>query len=386
MVPTFAARDAVRPPVRLRDGLAFVFAVYVGVRVMVSLTGVLAVGHVAPPSFDPDGARGAGIHNAVDGTNRWDAIRYEAIAATGYDADDASAAFFPGYPLTIRAIGLLTPLGPFGSAILVSNLSYLAALVVLFGLTAREYDVPTAQRATVLLALFPASFFFLVPYSESLFLLLTVLTFWWFRAERRALGASAAVGASIVRSAGVLLVPALLTEALTVHGPRRRRAFAAALIPLLGPVAYGIYWLGRTGDALQPLRAQSSWSRTFQWAPVTTWDAIRLGAQGIADARGIYWTVDLLLTAIVLVSLAVGWRALPRTYLVYSLATILVILSYPLPERPLLSAPRFLIVVFPAFWGLASKVRGRWLVPIAVVFGLGFIVLSSWFMSWGYIF
>ena len=267
MVPTFAASDTVRPPVRLRDGLAFAFAVYVGVRVMVSLTGVLAVGHVAPPSFDPDGAQRVGIHNAVDGTNRWDAVRYEAIAATGYDADDASAAFFPGYPLTIRVIGLLTPLGPFGSAILVSNLSYLVALVVLYGLTAREYDVPTARRATVLLALFPASFFFLVPYSESLFLLLTVLTFWWFRAERRALGATAAVGASVVRSAGVLLVPALLIEALTVHGPRRRRAFAAALIPLLGPVAYGIYWLGRTGDALQPLRAQSSWSRTFQWAP-----------------------------------------------------------------------------------------------------------------------
>ena len=125
---------------------------------------------------------------------------------------------------------------------------------------------------------------------------------------------------------------------------------------------------GSDGRATHCSRCErrSSWSRTFQWAPVTAWDAIRLGAQGIADARGIYWTVDLLLTAIVLVSLAVRWRTLPRTYLVYSLATILVILSYPLPERPLLSAPRFLIVVFPAFWGLATKVRGRWLVPIAV--------------------
>ena len=76
---------------------------------------------------------------------------------------------------------------------------------------------------------------------------------------------------------------------------------------------------------------------------------------------------------------------LPRTYLVYSLATILVILPTPAGTPPAFGTA-FPDRGVPAFWGLASKVRGRWLVPIAVVFGLGFIVLSSWFMNWGYIF
>jgi Gpi18-like mannosyltransferase len=356
------------------------------VRLTVSLTGALTVGTVTPPAFDPDGERATGIHNAVDGTNRWDALRFEEIASFGYRTDDVSAAFFPGYPIAIREVDIASPFGAFGSAILVSNLSYLAALVVLYGLTARELDVPVARRAVVLLASFPTSFFFLAPYSESLFLLLTLLSFWWYRAGRWTIGGLAGAGASIVRSAGVLLVPALVAEALTQHGRSRRRAVTAALLPLLGPLAYGLYWLGRTGEMLQPFRAQGAWFRTFQWAPTTLWNAIRLGGQGIGDARGLYWTIDLLLTAIVLVSLVAGWRAIRTTYLVYVLATIVVVLSYPLPERPLLSAPRFLVVLFPAFWGMATVVRGRWMIPTVAAFGIGFVVLSSWFMNWGYIF
>jgi len=47
---------------------------------------------------------------------------------------------------------------------------------------------------------------------------------------------------------------------------------------------------------------------------------------------------------------------------------------------------RFLVVLFPAFWGMATVVRGRWMIPTVAAFGIGFVVLSSWFMNWGYIF
>ena len=174
---------------RLRDGLVFATVVYVSVRLTLSVTGVLTVGAVTPPAFDSDGGRLPGVHNAVDGTNRWDALRFEEIASFGYATDDASAAFLPGYPLVIRGVDTFSPFGPFGSAIL-------AALVVLYGLTAREFDVPMARRAVVLLASFPTSFFFLAPYSESLFLLLTLLTFWWYRTARWTIGGLAGAGAS----------------------------------------------------------------------------------------------------------------------------------------------------------------------------------------------
>ena len=50
---------------------------------------------------------------------------------------------------------------------------------------------------------------------------------------------------------------------------------------------------------------------------------------------------------------------MPAPYLVYVVASLLVIFSYPLPARPLLSDPRFLIVLFPVFWAMVDLWQGR---------------------------
>ena len=51
-------------------------------------------------------------------------------------------------------------------------------------------------------------------------------------------------------------------------------------------------------------------------------NAVWLGITGITDAHGIYWTADLVLTAAVLVPLALRWRMIPRPYLVYVIASV----------------------------------------------------------------
>ena len=76
----------------------------------------------------------------------------------------------------------------------------------------------------------------------------------------------------------------------------------------------------------------------------------------------------------------------PDAYLVYAGVRILVILSYPLPARPLLSAPRLLLVVFPLFWAMAALFRGRLFVVATATFLLGFVALSAAFMNWGFVF
>lgn len=376
-------------PVRLRDGIRFALVVFIGLRVLVSATAVITVGNVQPPSSAAsqlDVPARPGWHNIVSGTDRWDAGWFERIARDGYDPADASAAFFPGYPVAIRVVTFATPLGQTGAALLASNLAFLGALIVLYALTAREYSVEIARKTVLLLACFPASFFFFAPYSESLFLLLTLLTFWWIRGRRWGAGAAAGFGAALTRSIGVLLVPALVVEAWTLAPGARRRALLAAMTPVLAPIAYSVYWLARSGDPLQPLHAQDAWFRTFQLVPVTLGHALQLGVEGIVDPRGIYWTADLLLTAIVLGPLIARWREMARTYLVYAAVTVLVVLSYPLPERPLLSVPRFLIVVFPAFWAMAALVRPRVFVVAIVTFLVGFVALSAAFMNWGFVF
>jgi hypothetical protein len=375
--------------VRLRDGAKFSFLVFLAARVGLSVLAVLTVSTVHPPSSAGSGVAApatAGWHNAVDGTERWDAGWFERIAQDGYRSDDASAAFFPGYPLAIRGVTTVLPLSDSDAALVVSNIAFLGALIVLFALTTFEFSTDTARRTVLLLVCFPASFFFLSPYSESSFLFASLLTFWWARRGRWGLASAAGFAAALTRSVGVLLVPALLLEAWSVDRRERPRAIVASLVPLLAPAAYAAYWFARAGDALKPFHAQDSWLRSLELPFVTLGNGLWLGISGITDRRGIYWTVDVALTTVVLIALALGWKRIPKPYLVYVLASLVLILSYPLPERPLLSAPRFVAVLFPAFWAMAILVKG-WRFPVALVgFGVGFVLLSVAFMNWGYIF
>jgi hypothetical protein len=381
---------------RFRDGALFCLIVFLAVRILLSAVAVVGV-RDAYPAGGVAGAGGqgteepatSGLHNAVDGTVRWDAYWYLAIAKNGYETSGRDAAFFPAYPLITRAVAEVSPFGAVGSALLVSNIAFLGALVAFHALTRREYSDELARRAVVFLAVFPTAFFFFAPYSESLFLLFTLLTFWWSRQDRWSLAAVAAAGAILTRAAGVLLVPCLLLDAFD---PRTRETgllqrVSASLAPLLALTAYGIWWFERNGDLLTPLHAQDSWMRSLTFPILTLVNATRLGVEGVGDPRGIYWTGDIVLTLCIIIPLVVGWRRLAPPFLAYAALSTLLPLTYPLPARPLLSAPRFVVVIFPAFWAISLLLRGRIQMRVALAASIvGFVVASLAFMNWGYLF
>lgn len=373
----------------LREAVTFAVGVFLCMRVVLSLTAVLTVGTVAPPSDATAGGEVSAVpgwHNALDGTDRWDALWFERIAVEGYDPTDASAAFFPGYPVSIRALLAVTPFAPVTAATIVSDVAFLGALIALYALTSREFDAAKARRTLILLASFPASFFFLAPYSESLYLLASVLALWWARSDRWPRAGAAGLAGALTRSVGLVLVPALAVEAWQRGPAHRGRRLAFAALPAVAVLAIAGYWAIRTGDPLQPLHAQDAWMRTFLPFPMTIGRAIVLGVEGAGDPKGVYWTADLLLTALLLVPLAVRWRSIPRSYVAYAASCALVVLSYPLPARPLLSDPRLLLVVFPCFWAMADIFRGRVFIVAVVAFAVGFVAVSSAFMNWGFVF
>src|SRR5439155_12586065 len=138
------------------------------------------------------------------------------------------------------------------------------------------------------------------------------------------------------RSIGIVLAPALFVEALEQRRagrPLARRA-AAAAATLLGPLAYCTYWLVRSGDFLAPLHAQSVWDRTLDWPWASLWRAIRLGFVYPGAPSSGYWTIDVLVTGAVLVPVVLGARTMRPAFLAYALASLLIPLSYPFPDRP----------------------------------------------------
>ena len=77
-------------------------------------------------------------------------------------------AFFPLFPLTIRWMSHLTGLSPLASGMIISELTGLTAMIGVW-LVVRHYaDQSSADRATLLVAVFPGTFVLSLVYSEGL--------------------------------------------------------------------------------------------------------------------------------------------------------------------------------------------------------------------------
>lgn len=386
--------EEVPAPPRIRDGLVQTIWAFIGARILLLVVSAIGVGLISMPEGQPVGVPGWPARDAdrgwgalVTATERQDALWYLRIATAGYDTDDGSAAFFPVYPVAVRAVAWLPGIGPLGAALLVANAAAFGALLMLHALTRREFDDPEMARRTVLLAaLFPTAFFLLAPYTESLFLLLAVSAFWFARRERWGWAALVGAGAALTRGIGFVVAIGLLVEAIRQWRAEGRPALprlAGAVAAGSAPVLYLGAWALAHDDPTAPLDAQEGWSREA-WSPaLTLWRALTL-----AWRYQTWWLIDVVVVAVVLVGLAAVLRHAVAAYSVFAWAGLMVPLALPFPDRPLLSAPRFVMVLFPAMWGLARLGGRRRGVETALVagFAAGYALLATLFVNWQPIF
>ena len=359
---------------------------------------------------------------------RWDAVWYLNIAGSGYDrADSPRTAFFPLYPLLVRGVGELGGASRGAllvAAYLVALACLLGALVLLFRLAALEMGRRRAAPTVVLLCAFPASLFLGAPYSESLFLLVSVGAFYAARTGRWAWAGLAGAAASGTRSAGVLLLVPLAI--LYLYGPRADRphesspagrGWLASLRPvhairpdaawlLLAPaglMAYATYLGIAHGDALAFSSVQEFWSRDFAGPLGGAWDGLVAAWAGarqlLSGSRDtVYFTAaggdpfrvaahNLALFGFLVfgVVATVGvLRRLPFAYGAYVACALMLPLSFPVTPQPLMSLPRFLGVLFPIFMWLSlvcveRDMTARVAAASAVVLGLFVTQFAGWY-------
>jgi hypothetical protein len=336
---------------------------------------------------------------------RWDSVWYLGIAHAGYAGD--SSAFFPLYPLLVRA------LAPTGSPAALLVMSYVVSLAALAGalyllhrLAALELGERFAGPTVVLLALFPGALWLGAPYSESLFLLLSVGAFYAARTGRWAwAGACAALG-SATRSAGVVLVVPLLVLWWQSAPRRRVRDLAWIALAPAGIAAYSLYLALTIGDGFAYLHLQEVWFRSFAGpfgavpdAAVAAYDGLRQLMSGArtpvfftaagGDPFAVSWhNLELFGFLVVAAVATIGVvRRLPLAYGAYLLAALALPLSFPVGPQPLMSLPRFLGVLFPLFmWlALACGGPGRRQQVAATVLGLGLVVFTARYATWHWV-
>lgn len=353
------------------------------------------------PGAAPDDPRLHDVGWLVDVFARWDSRWFLQIAEDGYSSPSFTPAFQPLYPALVGLAGRLLGGHYVLAGVLVSLAACAGAFVLLLRLARLHLDEDGARRSVLYLALFPTAVFLGAVYSESLYLLLAVATF--LLAERgRFLSAGAAAGLAILtRTAGVALLPALAVFAWRSRD--RGSALARAAVAL--PVA-----------ALQPLLLQldidepfafldaqrDGWDRDVSpLGPLTgLWRGVEAGWAGLrqlaagADGR-LYadWaddtsplraaalSVEMLAFLLLFLVLAVlAWRRFGAPYGLFALVSLALPLSAPPRDWPLLSLPRFGLVIFPLFLALATLgVRPR---VHAAILGTSAILLGVFTTRW----
>jgi hypothetical protein len=225
----------------------------------------------------------------------WDCFWYGDIARHGYQAYPevlnfggpggiANWAFFPLYPLLLAALGWVLPFNPAMLGAILSPLLTFAAVLAgrpLFAESRRGYFLFAA-----LLLCGPLSFYFATAYSESLFLLLTVLAF--VALGRRNYGAAGVFGALLAatRTVGVLFVFAVAVNILSEFRAWRRpwrvirpllgrpdMVFAIFAVPV-GIFAFTIWLHVTTGDSLAFVHIQRGWDRHFVNPVMAVWHGL----------------------------------------------------------------------------------------------------------------
>jgi hypothetical protein len=304
----------------------------------------------------------------------------------------------------------------------------------------REREV--SRLAVSLLAFSPMAFFLSADYSESLYLALSVGVFLAARRGRWVWAGLLGCLAAATRSTGiVLLLPALVlylygpredaTPAAARHGLRQdaRPALRArgrlarlcervapryplrldvlwlALIPV-GLLAFMGYLWASGGEPLAPFHSQALWGRYFAGPFVAVFDGARAAFEGArqllsGQSADLYFPLEGKsasieaghnLTLFAFLALAVPacigvLRRLPLAYGLYVIAALALPLSYPVATQPLMSLPRFELVLFPLFiWlaaCLASRPRARAVVFVA--FAAGLVAFTAQFSTWHWV-
>lgn len=292
---------------------------------------------------------------------RWDGGWYLAIVQRGYPEAvphglgvqaQSTLAFFPGYPLLIRAGSSMTGLSPALVGVLVSTLAGAATSVMLWLLAERIADAKTASRTVVLFCFFPSAFVFSMVYTEALFLCLVAICLLALVLERWPIAGVAAGLAGLVRPNGLVLM--LCCGWAAVGAIRRQRSWRPAIAPLLAPIgtlAFLIYLRVHTGDWLAYVHTtKRGWDQGFDFGVSNVRTALAVMA-----GRQFSFLYFLMLGAcalgvVVALYFLVRWR-LPAPILIYVVGTVgIAVLS-----SNMTSLPRYLLAAFPMLIPMARQ-------------------------------
>lgn len=294
--------------------------------------------------------------------NQWDSLHYVSIADDGYQSTGearASIVFYPLFPWLTRIVKFIAR-DTVTAGFIVSTIASIFAAFLLYRLAEHDEEHrPRAIDIVFFLAIFPTSYFLHIPYTESLFLALTLASFLFARREQWAFAGITGAFAALTRVNGVLLIPSLMVEAWLQW--RRTRK--------LDPRWLWIFFVG-TGLAVYLAvnkKVAGSWfafrvymrdvfdrkGLDFPW--VSIYDAwLSVWERAPYDSIMVGWQ-ELLFTLIAIAVCIWSWLRLRASYATWATLNVILFTSTGF----LLGAPRYCLTLFPLYFCFATITQER---------------------------
>ncbi|AOR33058.1 hypothetical protein BFF78_20105 [Streptomyces fodineus] len=305
-------------------------------------------------------AHAAGKHPLTLLARSWDSIWYLGIAAHGYGHDlpshdpgpHSDLAFFPLYPVLVRAVTALAPLGGGAAGLLISWAAAALAAAGIHAVGSRLHGRATGIALVLLWGLLPHAVVLSMAYTEPVLTAFAAWSLYAVLAGNWLWAGSLAALAGLARPNGFAVAAAVLAAAGAEVWRRRgkvsHRLWTGAALAPLGWTAY-VLWVGlRKGDVPGGyFEVQRLWGSTFDFGRGS---AQFLRAMLLHGSRFVFpMALALVAAATVLYALLLLDRA-PLPLLVYGGMLLLIALG---GSGFFESKPRFLLPAFPLLLPLA---------------------------------
>lgn len=343
--------------------IKYIFLLFFSTRIILTLIGVLSR-IILEPFHGKEYVWVYSKYLWLDIWGVWDTGWYLDIAKNWYstrlnELGQANYGFFPLYPLLMRLIGLT--IGDYYIAgLIISNIFLIIACIFLYKLVCLDSGGNTARRSIKYLFLFPTAFIFSGVFSESLFLALLIMCFYYAKKGNWRRVGIIGFFLSLTRPIGVFVILPLLYEYLKGINFRLKETRIDILFLLLilsGPPILSIYHYYLTGDFLAYVHIKKTgWKHVLSNPFIIIYYAL-LG-------NNVYFVfVATLFIAIVLI-LSSFYRRIGFSY--WTLAMILLFTPLILGGN-IASLLRYTLIVFPLYILLAKLSRNQYLDKILTI-------------------
>jgi len=313
---------------------------------------------------------------------RFDANWYVSIAENGYGSIPGDVHFPPLFPLLMRT---LQPIfrSTFLAGLFISHLATVFALKLLYDVFTQWGETRIGRRAFIFFVIYPSTFFLFSAYSEPLFLVVALLSLRAMNSRSWSWAGFWIFCAILIRLQGVaLLAPMLFLMWRDDPFLRKRAHWAGVSIAGIGGVFYLYIRSKQVTENTIPFAETDLHARL-----VPPWQSYWYAVETIFSRNATL--IDILnwiIVTLFIILLIWGWKKIPLAYNIYTLFSLLIILTRMVETQPLMSMSRYSLTLFPSFYALSLAGENPWLrraiIYISILLNL---FLSGQFFIWGWV-